>query len=41
MIDIEQVEEDTGPGRRRNRQSMHQSVPGANNRDALDGDYWN
>ena len=38
--DINQLEDDTGPVRRRNRRSMHQSLPRGNNRDKLDGPYW-
>ena len=39
--DIEQGEEDTGASRRRNRRSMHRSLSGTNNKDALNGAYWN
>ena len=39
--DIKQGEEDTGAARRRSRRSMHRSLPGANNEDALNRDYWN
>ena len=38
--DIDQVEDDTGLARRRNRRSMHQALPSANNGDGLDGPYW-
>ena len=38
--DIKQVEEDTGVGRRRNRRSMLQALPSANNGTGLNGLYW-
>ena len=38
--DIDQLEDETGSVRRRNRRSMHQSLPSGNNGDELNGPYW-
>ena len=38
--DIDQLEDDTGPVRRRNRRCIHQSLPSTNGRDELEGPHW-